>query len=1327
MGSGMTWSVRGIEDEARERALEAARRSGMTVGEWLNSVIMDRREGSDRGHDGGGKRSLERRLEELSERLERLGTAPETPPKRPALRPQEDPGRRAADLIETLEGLDRRLKALSAETGPRPTSPRPAASKVDAAPIAASSDSLRDAIAEINARRAALAAERERDEAFGKPASAEPFRPEPTRPDPMRALSAAPLVPPRADPTVRLDPAALEPILDEIRDLRRSVESRRDEAPTREDLVVIQDLAARVDALARQAQDRSDIEPLIREVSGLREGLAQAGMPGTLKSLEHGYGHIVERLDELRRRTPDRTAFDRVSDGLTEVRERMKTLPGDVQIEALHRALDTLTQRVERLADRPREPETRELAAGIAEIRRVMAGFSPAELVRFLDQRLGAVTDKIEGLERHARGSVDPTRMAALLEEVRDIAAGNRTAETLAALQDRTEEIARRLAAIETAPAPDSTGDIALRIADLAERLDRFGDFAADRDQIDAMRADIAALMHRLDQGLSNGVGAQFGAVEALLRRVETQLAEQSTSSRLDLMEAFEGRISRLVDKLERLETRPAPASDSLAVAKEIASLKSEVARSLATRNDEAIEARLGELSRKIDQGARGDERVMLLVEDQLARLVRQVEAAESRFAGVGALEEMLGRIEGLLAERPDENPSEAARVAAREAVAEFASFVRDEGTAAAVEALRAEMRELQAGLRDHETTATETLRSVHDALLAVSQRLGSVDARPPTSVLSELQASIRPASPKPEATRSVFEDSRPLEPGSGKPSPRMARMPEPPAGSDARGTGYGSTRGPAEPPRPEAPLREETPPAAAKKADFIAAARRAAMVAQQAKTLPVDEPVFKPEADLRPLDEAGPETDLDRRTGPLARIGAALRGRRRPLTLAAAAVLLAVFALQLIPTRTGEGPELTGTATAPTRLAETRPSPEGSDAGKTPPVLTAPSLQTPSLTAPAQGDPATLTPPSTPAGGFASPHGSGAEPGGFAKPPAVAAPPPQSVRIAAAPPGVPGGPTADTGTAGTGSPSSSVGSVDPTTTGGIQKAGEVGQPVAGSLPEKIGSPALRKAALAGDAKAQFEIGMRFAEGKGITADPAEAAGWYARAAAQGFAPAQYRLGSAYEKGHTGNRDVAEAKRWYLAAAEKGNVRAMHNLGVLHANDRDMANAIPWFERAAASGLRDSQFNLGIIHALGSGVKQDLAVSYKWFALAAAQGDKDAEKKRDDVAAHLDKTALAAAKMAAQTFRPKPVDRIANDETAVWVEPAGSPVAGTAGERVQRVQALLQSRGIYSGPINGDLNDKTRQAIRTLQRKLNMKPTGEPDEALLKALETSNT
>ncbi len=195
-------------------------------------------------------------------------------------------------------------------------------------------------------------------------------------------------------------------------------------------------------------------------------------------------------------------------------------------------------------------------------------------------------------------------------------------------------------------------------------------------------------------------------------------------------------------------------------------------------------------------------------------------------------------------------------------------------------------------------------------------------------------------------------------------------------------------------------------------------------------------------------------------------------------------------------------------------------------------------------------------------------------------------------------------------------------------------------------LPDAIGGPVLRAAALKGDPTAAYEIGVRFAEGKGVAPNFDEAAKWYDRAAQAGVVPAIFRLGTLYEKGLSVKRDVDIARRYYMKAAERGNAKAMHNLAVLDADGggkgADYKSAAQWFRKAADRGVADSQYNLGILYARGIGVEQNLAESFKWFSLAAAQGDADAGHKRDDIAKRLDVQSLAAAKLAIQTFTPEP-------------------------------------------------------------------------------------
>ena len=49
MKLGVPWHIKGVHPNARVSAREAARRAGMSVGEWLNSVILESSEDAEQG------------------------------------------------------------------------------------------------------------------------------------------------------------------------------------------------------------------------------------------------------------------------------------------------------------------------------------------------------------------------------------------------------------------------------------------------------------------------------------------------------------------------------------------------------------------------------------------------------------------------------------------------------------------------------------------------------------------------------------------------------------------------------------------------------------------------------------------------------------------------------------------------------------------------------------------------------------------------------------------------------------------------------------------------------------------------------------------------------------------------------------------------------------------------------------------------------------------------------------------------------------------------------------------------------------------------------
>src|SRR5882724_9616452 len=92
------------------------------------------------------------------------------------------------------------------------------------------------------------------------------------------------------------------------------------------------------------------------------------------------------------------------------------------------------------------------------------------------------------------------------------------------------------------------------------------------------------------------------------------------------------------------------------------------------------------------------------------------------------------------------------------------------------------------------------------------------------------------------------------------------------------------------------------------------------------------------------------------------------------------------------------------------------------------------------------------------------------------------------------------------------------------------------------------------KAADAGDAEAQFQMGERLRIGKGIARNPEASMAWYLKAANQGHVAAQaysglFRMGL---EGATVHLDYTEALRWLKPAAEAGNPLAQVGLAYMN-------------------------------------------------------------------------------------------------------------------------------------------------------------------------------
>jgi hypothetical protein len=213
----------------------------------------------------------------------------------------------------------------------------------------------------------------------------------------------------------------------------------------------------------------------------------------------------------------------------------------------------------------------------------------------------------------------------------------------------------------------------------------------------------------------------------------------------------------------------------------------------------------------------------------------------------------------------------------------------------------------------------------------------------------------------------------------------------------------------------------------------------------------------------------------------------------------------------------------------------------------------------------------------------------------------------------------------------------------------------------------------------AGQAEAEFDLGVLYAQGLGVLRDLNVAASWYRKAADQGNAEAQFALGQMYAHGWGVPRDTADAVRWfqmansvdsdgpptdwmsvegygmpkdpaqaaywYQLAANSGHPQAQYFLALLYAGGkgvkRDEEQAERWFSSSATQGYAAAMAELGKRFATGNGVAQNDKRAYFWLTLAFLHGDKSEEKLRAAESAKLKPAEVSEQEHAAQNWKPR--------------------------------------------------------------------------------------
>jgi uncharacterized protein len=158
---------------------------------------------------------------------------------------------------------------------------------------------------------------------------------------------------------------------------------------------------------------------------------------------------------------------------------------------------------------------------------------------------------------------------------------------------------------------------------------------------------------------------------------------------------------------------------------------------------------------------------------------------------------------------------------------------------------------------------------------------------------------------------------------------------------------------------------------------------------------------------------------------------------------------------------------------------------------------------------------------------------------------------------------------------------------------------------------------ALLQAARAGDAEAQYRLGVAYEYGEFDIHDLAEAFRWIKKAAEQGHGHAQVKLSGYYEQGISGSPDFAAAYFWAEKAALQGIVQAQNRLSTFLAlgkgTNRDFEKSAYWEKealmRGVAEGEASSMYHLGKFFREGrAGYPKDMKEAIRWYTESAELG-----------------------------------------------------------------------------------------------------------------------
>ncbi|MFV0431744.1 MAG: tetratricopeptide repeat protein [Alphaproteobacteria bacterium] len=146
--------------------------------------------------------------------------------------------------------------------------------------------------------------------------------------------------------------------------------------------------------------------------------------------------------------------------------------------------------------------------------------------------------------------------------------------------------------------------------------------------------------------------------------------------------------------------------------------------------------------------------------------------------------------------------------------------------------------------------------------------------------------------------------------------------------------------------------------------------------------------------------------------------------------------------------------------------------------------------------------------------------------------------------------------------------------------------------------------------------------------------------------AEEGYTPAQYNMGVMYLTGNGVTKNQSQGVKFLRKAADRGHVKAASTMGAMYlqgkAVTRNTGQARRYLTKAAQKGDTQSILYLSLMYNSGDGVKQDTAKAYQWLlSVPSSQNSAQLKANRDKLAQSLSPNQRSQAESAAKAFKSR--------------------------------------------------------------------------------------